>query len=69
MLVQQETDRNYGLFKGTVWSNLDLISTLCFVMKERISLSISTIGLIVYGRECPHAKPRALIEVDEKDIN
>ncbi len=52
MPVQQETNHNYGLFKGTVQSNLDLISLLCFVMKEHISLLILTIGLIVYGGEC-----------------
>jgi hypothetical protein len=56
MLVQQETDHNYGLFKGTVRLNLNLISTRCFLTKERISLSMSTIGLIIYDRECLQTK-------------
>jgi hypothetical protein len=51
--VKQETDRNYGLFKGTCWSNLNLISLCCFVMKERTSLLMLTICLITYGGECP----------------
>ena len=32
--------------------NLDVIVMRCFAKKEPIKLTISTIGLIVYGRVC-----------------
>ena len=47
--VQQETDRNYGPFKGVICQNLDAIASRCFANKVPISLSASTIGLIAYG--------------------
>jgi len=51
--VQQETDRNYGPFKGAIRRNIDTIASRCFENKVPISLSASTIGLIVYGGICP----------------
>ena len=51
--VQQETDRNYGPFKGVIRRNLDAIASRCFTIKEPISLSASTIGLIIFGGVCP----------------
>jgi len=51
--VQQETDRNYGPFKGVIHQNLDAIASRCFTNKVTISLSTSTIGIIVYGGVCP----------------
>ena len=50
--VQQETDRNYDLFKSMTQRNLDAIAMRCFERKEPIGLSLSTIGLIVYGKVC-----------------
>ena len=50
--VQQETDRNYGPFKGVIRRNLDAIASQCFAHKVPISLSASTIGLIVFGGVC-----------------
>jgi hypothetical protein len=50
--VQQEMDPNYSLSKSTTWRNLDAIAMRCFARKEPICLTLSTIGLIVYGGVC-----------------
>jgi hypothetical protein len=47
---QQEMDHSYRQFKSTMWWNHDAIATCCFARKEPIQLTISIIGLIVYGR-------------------
>jgi hypothetical protein len=49
---QQEMDHNYRQFKSTMRLNHDAIATCCFVRKEPIQLTISIIGLIMYGRVC-----------------
>jgi hypothetical protein len=47
--VQQETDRNCGLFKKVVQRNLATLATSCYAQKKPICLSVSTFGLVVYG--------------------
>ena len=51
--VQQETNCNYGPFKGVIRRNLDAIASRCFTRKVPISLLASTIGLIIFGGVCP----------------
>ena len=56
--VQQETDINYGPFKGVVWRNLAKIATTCYAKGITMSLGTSTFGLIVYGGVCPDSGVR-----------
>ena len=51
--MQQETDRNYGLFKKVVRRNLAALATSCYAQKKPIRLSVSTFGLVIYGGVCP----------------
>jgi hypothetical protein len=51
--VQQETDRNYGLFKKVVRRNPAALTTSCYTQKMPIRLSVSTFGLVIYGGVCP----------------
>ena len=51
--VQQETDRNYGLFKKVFRRNLATLATNCYAQKKPIRLSVSTFGLVIYGGVCP----------------
>ena len=51
--VQQETDHNYGPFKGVVCDNLKKISSAFYAAGQPIPLNMTTFGLIVYGRTIP----------------
>ena len=51
--VQQETDHNYGPFKGVVRNNLKKISTSFYAAGLTIPLNTTTFGLIVYGGTIP----------------
>jgi hypothetical protein len=51
--VQQETDRNYSLFKKVVRRNLAALATSCYAQKKPIPLSVSSFGLVIYGGVCP----------------
>jgi hypothetical protein len=50
--MQQESDINYGLFKGVVWRNLAKIAMRCYAKGITMSLETSIFGLIVYGGVC-----------------
>ncbi len=47
--VQQETDHNYGPFKGIVHDNLKKMSLSFYAAGLTIPLNMTTFGLIVYG--------------------
>jgi len=47
--VQQETDHNYGPFKGVVRDNLKKNSSSFYAAGLTIPLNMTTFGLIVYG--------------------
>jgi hypothetical protein len=51
--VQQETDHNYGPFKGVVRDNLKKMSSAFYAAGLRIPLNTTTFGLIVYGGTIP----------------
>ena len=56
--MQQETDINYGPFKGVIRRNLAKIATTCYAEGITMSLGTSTFGLIVYGGVCPDSGVR-----------
>jgi hypothetical protein len=47
--VQQETDHNYGPFKGVVRDNLKKMSSSFYAAGLTIPLNMTTFGLILYG--------------------
>jgi hypothetical protein len=51
--VQQETDHNYGPFKGVVRDNLKKMSSAFYAAGLTIPLNMTTFGLIVYGGTIP----------------
>ena len=51
--VQQETDQNYGPFKGVVCDNLKKMSSAFYAAGLTIPLNMMTFGLIVYGGTIP----------------
>jgi hypothetical protein len=51
--VQQEPDRNYGLFKSVVCNNLREISSAFYAADLSIPLNTSTFGLIIYVGTIP----------------
>jgi len=51
--VQQETDHNYGPFKGVVCDNLKKMSLAFYAAGLSIPLNTTTFGLIVYGGTTP----------------
>jgi hypothetical protein len=51
--MQQETDINYGPFKGVVRRNLAKIAMTCYAKEITMSLGTSPFKLIVYGGVCP----------------
>ena len=51
--VQQETDHNYGPFKGVVRDNLKKMSSAFYAAGLSIPLNTTTFGLIVYGGTIP----------------
>ena len=51
--VQQETDHNYGPFKGIVSDNLKKISSAFYAAGLTIPLNMATFGLILYSGTIP----------------
>jgi hypothetical protein len=51
--VQQETDQNYGPFKGVVRDNLKKMLSAFYAAGLTIPLNMTTFGLIVYGGTIP----------------
>ncbi len=54
--MQQETDINYGPFKGVIRRNLAKIATTCYAEGITMSLGTSTFRLIVYRGVCPDSR-------------
>ncbi len=50
--MQQETDVNYGPFKGVIRRNLAKIATTCYAKGITMTQETSTFGLIVNGGVC-----------------